>query len=64
MLSVEAVGDVMRRGILGCHGHVGLKDDGDYVEACTRLVVVGKANVSRPRKTWQNNVCRYVSAES
>ena len=29
------------------------KDDADYVKACTRLVVEGKASLGRPRKTWQ-----------
>ena len=31
-------------------------DDADYLEACSRLVVEGKAPVGRPRKTWQNTV--------
>ena len=30
------------------------KDVADYVKACTRLVVEGKAPVGRPRKTWEN----------
>ena len=34
------------------HGHVERKDDTDYVKACTRLMVKGKASVGRPRKTW------------
>ena len=33
------------------------KDDADYVKACTRLVVKGKAPVGRPMKTWQNTMC-------
>ena len=33
------------------------KGDVDYVKACTtRLIVVGKAPVGRPRKTWQNTL--------
>ena len=32
------------------------KDDADYVKACTRLVVEGKALVGRPSKTWQNTL--------
>ena len=39
-LGVEAIGDVMKRGGLRWHGHVGRKDDADYVKAYTRLVVV------------------------
>ena len=42
-LGVEEIGDVMRRFRLSWwHGHVERKDDGDYVKACTRLVVEGK----------------------
>ena len=37
-------------------GHVERKDDADYVKACTRLVMEGKAPVGRPRKTWQNTM--------
>ena len=46
----------MIRGRLRWHGHVERKDDADYVKACTRLVVEGKAPVGRPRKTWQNTL--------
>ena len=35
------------------------KDDGDYVKACARLLVEGKAPVGRPRKTG-----RKLSAEN
>ena len=44
----------MRRGRLRWHGLEEIKDDSDYVKACTRMVVEGKASVGRPRKTWQN----------
>ena len=38
-------------------GHVERKNDADYVKACTtRLIVVGKAPVGRPRKTWKNTL--------
>ena len=37
-------------------GHVEGKDDAYYVKACTRLVLEGKAPVSRPRKTSQNTL--------
>ena len=39
----------MVRDRLRWHGHVERKGDGDYVNACTRLVVEGKASVGRPR---------------
>ena len=48
---VEAIGDVMRRGRLRLHGHVERNYDADYVKACTRLEVEGKAPVGRLRKT-------------
>ena len=38
-LDVEAIGDVMRRGGMRCHGHVEGKGDVDYVKACSKLVV-------------------------
>ena len=41
----EAIGDEMRRGRLRWHGYVERKDD--YVKACIRLVVEGKAPVGR-----------------
>ena len=44
-LGAEAIGDVMRRCRLRWHGHVERKDDADYMKACTRLVVKGKAPV-------------------
>ena len=50
-MGVEALGDVMRRGRLRWRGHVEREDDVDYVKACTRLAVEGKAHVGRPRKT-------------
>ena len=37
-------------------GVVERKDNGNYVKACTRSMVVGTALVGRPRKTWQNTV--------
>ena len=49
---VEAMENVMRRCRLRWHGYLERKDDADYVKVCTRLVVEGKANVGRPRKTW------------
>ena len=55
-LDVESIGDVMRRGRLRWHGHVERKAGADYVKACTRLVVKGKAPVGRPRKTGQNTL--------
>ena len=45
----------MRRSRLRWHGHVGGKDDADYVKACNRLMV--EVPVCRPRKTRQNTVC-------
>ena len=63
-LGVAPIGDVLRRYRLRWHGHVERRDDADYVKACTRLVVEGKTSVDRPRKTWQNTVCRHASAES
>ena len=56
------------RGNWGCddsmHGHVERKGDADYVGASTNLMVEGTALVGRPRKNWQNTVCRHASAES
>ena len=48
--------DVMGRGRLEWHGHIERKGDADYVKACTRLVVEGKAPVGRPKKTCQNTL--------
>ena len=42
----------MKRGRPSWHGHVGRKDDADYVKACTRLVVEETAPVDRPMNTW------------
>ena len=50
-LSLEAIGDMLRRCRLGLHGNVERKNDADYEKAYTRLVVDGKAPVCRPRKT-------------
>ena len=47
-LGLEAPGDVMRRCRLRWHAHVERKDDADYVKACTRFVVEGKAPLRRP----------------
>ena len=63
-ISNEVTGNVMRRDRLRWHGHVERKDGADYVKACTRLVVDGMVPVGRPRKTWQNSVCRHASPES
>ena len=38
------------------HGHVERKDDADYVKACTRLELEGKAPDGTPRKTLQNSL--------
>ena len=46
----------MRGGRLRWQGRVERKDDGDYVKACTRLVVEWMVPVGRPRNTWQNNL--------
>ena len=43
-------------GRLRWHSHVERKDDADYVKACSRLVVEGKAPVGRSMKTWQNTL--------
>ena len=32
------------------------KDGGDYLKACTRLVLEKKASIGRPRQTWQNTL--------
>ena len=55
-LGVEAIGVVMRRFRLRWHGNMERKGNADYVKACNRFVVEGKAPVGRPRKTWQNTL--------
>ena len=42
--------NMMRRGRLRWHGHVVRKGGGDYMKACTRLVVEEKAPVGRRGK--------------
>ena len=44
---------VMRRCRLRWHGHVERKGNADYVKACTKLVVEGRAPVRGLNKTWQ-----------
>ena len=55
-IRVEAIGDVMRRGRLRWHGHVGRKGDACCVKACVRLVLETTIPIGRPKKTWQNSL--------
>ena len=53
-LGIKAIVDVTR---ICSHGNVERKDGAEFVKACTRLVVEGKALVGKRRKIWQNMLC-------
>ena len=55
-LRVQAIGNVMRRCRLRCHGHAERKGDADRVKACAGFVVEGTALGGMPKKIWQNTV--------
>ena len=55
-VSVEAIGEVIRRNRLRWCGHVERKDDTDRVKGCTNKMFEGTAPAGRLRKTWQNSM--------
>ena len=50
------VSDIVRQGRLRWFGHVERKDAGDWVSACRDMVVTGKRDRDRGKKTWKECV--------
>ena len=56
LLSVEGVGDMVRRGRLRWFWHVERKSADDWVSKCRQLEVEGLRGRGRSRKTWMECV--------
>jgi hypothetical protein len=55
-LGIMGVSDIVRQGRLRWFGHVERKDAGDWVSACRDMVVTGKRDRGRGKKTWKECV--------
>src|SRR5450755_4055524 len=55
-LGIEGVSNVVRRGRFRWFGHMGRKENDDWVSACRELQVEGTRPRGRPRKTWNDCV--------
>src|SRR6266516_1257448 len=55
-LGIEGVDSVVSRGRLTWFGHVGRKEDNDWVSKCRNLDVIGGIKKGRGKKTWSEGV--------
>ena len=55
-LGVERVADVVRRGRLRWFGHLERKDSHDWISSCRNIIIDGKRDRGRSKKTWDECV--------